>query len=128
MTYYHNEIIRIQRECYANQTQLDTVIGVRNFINDRYHTTINLEVLSRARFTSKFHLLRLFRRYYGQTPKQYLTEKRLEHAKRLLATGRSASDTCYEVGFENPSAFSTLFKSRFGISPAAFQKKAIFTK
>ncbi|MDE3247139.1 MAG: AraC family transcriptional regulator [Bacteroidota bacterium] len=77
---------------------------------------------------SKFHLLRLFRRYYGQTPKQYLIEKRLEHAKHLLATGHSASDTCYQIGFESPSAFSTLFTSRFGISPASFQKRAIFTK
>lgn len=128
MTYYEKEINRIKGICYANQSHLDTVIGTRHYINSNFENEINLDLLSHIRFTSKFHLLRLFKRYYGQTPMQYLNNKRLERAKILLAEGVSASKTCFEIGFESPNSFSTLFKAKFGITPSEFQKRAIFTR
>jgi AraC-like DNA-binding protein len=128
MTYYLKEITRIKEQCYANQRQLDTVVATRHYINTNFDKELNLDLLSHIRFTSKFHLLRLFKRYYGQTPMQYLIDKRLEKAKELIANGNSITDTCFEIGFESPSSFSTLFKSRFGLTPREFQKRAIFTK
>jgi AraC-like DNA-binding protein len=128
MTYYLKEIERIKTVCYPNQGQLDTVVGTRHYINNHYDKELNLNFLSHIRFTSKFHLLRLFKRYYGQTPKQYLTEKRLLQAKDSLAKGANISETCYDIGFESPSSFSTLFKARFGMTPTEFQKRATFTK
>ncbi len=128
MTYYLKEITRIKSNCYANQGQLDTVIGTRRYIDNNYDKELNLELLSRTRFTSKFHLLRLFKRYYGITPKQYLIDLRLEQSKRYLAKGNSITDTCFTIGFASPSSFSTLFKGRFGLTPTEFQKRAIFAK
>jgi AraC-like DNA-binding protein len=128
MTYYRREIERIKNSCYSNKGQLDTVIGTRHYINNHYDKELNLNLLSHIRFTSKYHLLRLFKKYYGQTPKQYLTEKRLLQAKELLASGINISETCYAIGFESPSSFSTLFKARFGMTPSDFQKRATFAK
>jgi len=128
MTYYHKEITRIKNICYSNKGQIETVIGTRHYIDRNFDNELNLDMLSHIRFTSKFHLLRLFKRYYGQTPKQYLIDKRIEQAKELLIKGASVSDTCFEIGIESPSSFSTLFKSRVGVSPMEFQKRATFTK
>ncbi|MET4084109.1 AraC-like DNA-binding protein [Pedobacter sp. UYP30] len=128
MTYYHNEINRIRAECYANKGQLDTVIGTRHYITNNFDKELNLNLLSHIRFTSKFHLLRLFKRYYGQTPQQYLTDKRIENGKKLLTLGATVTETCFDIGFDSPSSFSTLFKSRVGLTPTEFQKKATFTK
>ncbi|MBB1284257.1 helix-turn-helix transcriptional regulator [Flavisolibacter sp. BT320] len=127
MTFYQKHIQRIQRVHYSNKTQIETVVGTRHYINNNLDKPLNLDLLSNVHFTSKFHLLRLYKKYYGQTPMQYLTEKRMEKAKELLQTGMTVSDTCYEVGFESPCSFSTLFKSRTGLTPAAY-KKAIFAK
>ncbi len=121
--YYLQEITRIKNECYSNKGQLETVIGTRHYINNHFDKELNLKLLSHIRFTSKFHLLRLFKRYYGQTPMQYLTDKRLEQSKIYLKKGSSVYETCFDIGFESPASFSTLFKSRFGLSPTAFQKK-----
>jgi AraC-like DNA-binding protein len=128
ITNYFNEIMRIKNICYPNQGQLDTVIGTRHYINNHYDKELNLNFLSHIRFTSKFHLLRLFKRYYGLTPKQYLIDRRLEKSKELLASGQSITETCFDIGFESPSSFSTLFKSKFGLTPSEFQKRATFTK
>ncbi len=128
MTYYHNEINRISTKCYSNKGQLDTVIGTRHYINNNFDKELNLNLLSHIRFTSKFHLLRIFKRYYGQTPKQYLTDKRIEKGKELLTLGATVTETCFDIGFESPSSFSTLFKSRVGLTPTEFQKRATFTK
>jgi AraC-like DNA-binding protein len=128
MTHYLKEVTRIKNACYANQGQLDAVIGARRYINNNFDKSLNLDLLSDVVFTSKFHLLRLFKRYYGQTPRQYLIDKRMEHAKKLLKEGVSISDTCFDIGYECPSSFSTLFKSRVGLTPTEFQKRAISTK
>jgi AraC-like DNA-binding protein len=128
MTYYLQEITRIKDTLYQNKGQIDTVIGTRHYINNHFDKGLNLDLLSHIRFTSKFHLLRLFKKYYGQTPRQYLIEKRLEQAKEMLCKGTNISETCYDIGFESPSSFSTLFKARFGLTPSSFQKRATFTK
>jgi len=128
MTYYFKEITRINSICYSNKGQLETVIGTRHYINNNFDKELNLDLLSHIRYTSKFHLLRLFKRYYGQTPKQYLIDKRIEQAMELLKKGTNVTETCYDIGFESPSSFTTLFKSRVGLTPTEFQKRATFTK
>jgi len=128
MTYYLKEITRIKSICYSNRGKLAKVIGTRHFIENNFDKELNLDMLSHIRFTSKFHLLRLFKKYYGQTPKQYLIDKRIEKAKELLTGGTAVTETCFYIGFDSPSSFSTLFKSRVGLTPSEFQKRATFTK
>jgi AraC-like DNA-binding protein len=125
MNYYQTEINRIRTICYANDQQLQSVITLRRFIDNNFQQDVSLELLAQIRFTSKFHLLRVFKRYYGLTPKQYLTIKRLEEAKKCLQKGWPVEDTCYQVGFGNPSSFSTLFKQKIGLSPRTFQKEQL---
>ncbi|MEZ5346602.1 MAG: AraC family transcriptional regulator [Pyrinomonadaceae bacterium] len=125
MTYYLREIQRIKNKCYANEAQIENVIKTRHFIEENLDKEVTLTMLSRARFTSKFHLQRLFKKYYGQTPKQYLAEKRIEKAKELLKNGSSVTETCFDVGFESPSSFCTFFKGRVGCTPSDFKKEQL---
>ena len=122
MTFYEKEIDRIKKLCFSNDKQLETVITTRNFIDNNFEKELNLDVLSHILLTSKFHLLRLFKRYYGQTPRQYLMDKRIEKSKEYLINGMTVTETCYAVGFESLGSFSTLFKTKTGKSPTEFQK------
>ncbi len=125
MTFYQREVERIRDLNYANRAQLDIVINTRKYIDENYGDDINLEVLCRKQFVSKYHLLRLFKKYYGLTPKKYLTEKRIEESRVLLQKGNSVKETCFAVGFTSPSSFSTWFKSKTGRSPMAFQNEQL---
>ncbi|PKD16233.1 hypothetical protein APR41_10625 [Salegentibacter salinarum] len=118
MTIYQAEINRIKRNCYSNKSRINTVVEARRSIEHSFDKALTLNLLSHHCFTSKYHLLRLFKRYYGQTPTQYLTEKRISIAKELLTNGYNVTDTCYEIGIESPSSFSTLFKMHTGVTPS----------
>jgi AraC-like DNA-binding protein len=111
--------------CYSNKGQLETVIGTRHYITNNFEKELNLNLLSHTRFTSKFHLLRLFKKYYGLTPKQFLTNKRIEKAKEYLKNGMNITGTCFAIGFESPCSFSTLFKNRTGLTPTDFKKEQL---
>jgi len=123
MTFYEREIKRINSIIYSNKEQIETVIGVRNYIDNNYDTDLNLNLISRLRFISKFHLLRLFKKHYGLTPRQYLIDKRIEKSKGHLKNRMSVTETCFAVGFESLGSFSTLFKAKTGKSPSEFQKE-----
>ena len=123
MTFYEKELNRIRSIVYSNEGQVNAVIGIRNYIENNYGANINLNLLSHIHFVSKYHLLRLFKKYYGQTPRQYLIDKRIEKSKEQLKNGMSVTETCFAVGFESLSSFSTLFKTKTGKSPTEFQKE-----
>jgi len=125
MTFYEKELNRINGIIYSNQEQIDTVIGVRSYIDNNYENELNLDFLSRIRFVSKYHMLRLFKRHYGLTPRQYLIDKRIEKSKEQLINGMSVTETCFAVGFESLGSFSTLFKFKIGKSPSEFQKEQL---
>lgn len=125
MTFYEEKLSHLKEICFSNDWQIETVIGTRSFIDNNYEKELNLELLSRIRFTSKFHLLRLFKRYYGMTPKQYLMDKRIEKAKKNLRNGMTVTKTCFAVGFESLGSFSSLFKTKTGKSPREYQKQQL---
>jgi len=125
MTFYEKELNRINDIVYSNQEQIQTVFGVRNYINNNYESDLNLDLLSHIRFVSKYHLLRLFKRLYGLTPRQYLIGNRIEKSKEQLKNGLSVTETCFAVEFESLGSLGTLFKVKTGKSPSEFQKEQL---
>ena len=123
MTFYEKELNRICSIVFSNKKQINTANGIRNYIENNYGVKLNLDFLSRIHFVSKYHLLRLFKKYYGLTPRQYLIDKRIAKSKEHLKNGMSVTETCNAIGFESLSLFSTLFKTKTGRSPSEYQKE-----
>lgn len=72
---------------------------------------------------SQEHINREFRRYLDMTPTQYINEKRLRCAYRLLTTTRlSVMEVCGRCGFQNISHFYTCYRSYFGHAPGKERK------
>jgi AraC-like DNA-binding protein len=94
------------------------------YIDENYHEPIDLEQVSKKAFISKFHFHRLFRRIYQKTPLEYITRKRIDKAKELLAENKPVTQVCNQVGFESISSFSILFKKEIGFAPQYYRNMA----
>ena len=78
-----------------------------------------------ALHVSPAHLGDVLRTHTGQNAQQYLHHALLEKAKALLlGTSLSIRETAFQLGFENPSYFSRLFKNKTGLTPASFRQSA----
>ncbi|KAB2879144.1 helix-turn-helix transcriptional regulator [bacterium] len=94
----------------------------RDFIDSCYADPISLEQLSEIAYMSKHHLLRQFKLLFKMTPHQYLTLRRLKEAEHLLKTSHlKLNDICCDVGFEDRSSFTRLFKKHYKQTPAQFR-------
>lgn len=122
MTFYERELKRIRGIVYSNQEQIDIVVATRNYIENNYDSDLNLDLLAHIQSVSKYHLIRLFKKYCGLTPMQCLMDKRMEKSKEFLKNGMTVTETCFAVGFESLGSFSTLFKRKTGQTPGQFKK------
>jgi len=104
----------------------DTVarlLRAREAIHARYAGPLSLAEMAQEAALSPFHFLRMFRAAFGRTPHQYLTQVRIDAAKRLLLADAPVTDVCFEVGFQSLGSFSALFARRVGASPSAFRRR-----
>ncbi len=71
---------------------------------------------------SERQVARLFRRTLGTSFSAYVTQLRIERAKKLLATStRSVTDIGFETGWQSLSHFNTVFRRRVGATPSAYR-------
>ncbi len=97
----------------------------RDLIDTQYAQPLDLDELARIANFSRYHFLRAFRRAFHATPHEYLTRKRIERAKELLAQSElTVTEICFEVGFESLGSFSTLFHKLVGWSPSIYRARA----
>ncbi|MHC9542823.1 MAG: helix-turn-helix transcriptional regulator [Vulcanimicrobiota bacterium] len=91
----------------------------KEFIDSYFREKINISHVAKVSKLSKYQFIRLFKKVYGVTPGRYLTNRRLELARKLLTiTDRNITDITMEIGFNDPSYFSRLFKKTYSVSPS----------
>ena len=74
---------------------------------------------------SPYALLRAFRRHTGLTPHAYRVQRRVEAAKKRLATGEPIATVAADTGFFDQSHLGKHFKRVVGVTPRVFVKGAI---
>lgn len=97
------------------------LVQAKLFIDTHFAENIDLNNIADEAYFSKFHFIRLFKNTYGKTPHNYLTQVRIDIAKKLLIKNFSIMEVCFQVGFVSTTTFSGLFKKSVGLSPSAFQ-------
>lgn len=95
-------------------------IDILDFMNRNYMYEFTLEEMAHYTGRSLATFKRDFKKISDLTPGKWLIRKRLEVAyARLKEEGARIVDVSAEVGFKNPSHFSTAFKKQYGISPTS---------
>jgi len=95
----------------------------RDLLASEYSSRVLLAQAAGEACLSEYHFHRLFRLAFGETPHGFLTRHRMERAKELLASERTVTEVCFDVGYESLGSFSSKFRARFGHSPVEFQRE-----
>jgi AraC-like DNA-binding protein len=123
MTFYSNEVARLTRSLYPHDDLTKKIIQSKLYIDKHFSEEINIYKIAGKAWVSKFHFIRVFKRYYGRTPNQYLQEVRIEMAKKILLKRKSIDEVCDSIGFKSKTSFISLFKKMTGVTPLAYQGK-----
>lgn len=95
-------------------------IDIMEFMNENYMYEFTMEEMAHYTGRSLATFKRDFKKICDLTPEKWLIRKRLETAyAKMKEGGKKVSDVSAEVGFKNPSHFSTAFKRQYGVSPTA---------
>ncbi len=95
-------------------------IDILEFLNENYMYEFTLAEMAHYTGRSPATFKRDFKKISDLTPEKWLIRKRLEVAyEKLREGGRKIVEVYAEVGFKNPSHFSTAFKKQYGIPPTA---------
>jgi AraC-like DNA-binding protein len=100
--------------------------AAKDFMDRAYAQPIDLDAIAAHAHCSRFHFVRSFRAAYGETPRAYLTRRRIERAKDLLRSANlTVTEVCFVVGFASLGSFSARFSEYVGMSPSAYRDEAV---
>lgn len=103
----------------------DRIQQINNYIRSNYNQPISLKDLSDKLYLSNGYLSRFFKRNYGMSFAEYLTNIRLFHAvDELLYTNTPITRIAYDNGFASVAVFNKVFKNAYGETPSHVRKKS----
>lgn len=101
----------------------EKIADVLSYINENLSKDLSVDELASRTYLSRYHFMRLFKEQTGYTVHNYIRQKRLTLAARLIRDGMSASHAAAECGFSDYSTFHRAFTSTFGVSPGKIKKQ-----
>ena len=122
--YYTSNIYLIDQSSSLKNKEYEFIAQLNEYIeNNIDDTTFSVEGLSEALYMSRVQLYRKVKSMLGLSVSDYISNFRLERAKIMLEkSDQNIAEIAYKNGFSSPSYFSTVFKSKYGVSPTAFKK------
>lgn len=97
------------------------IYAVEDYVSKNYMRNISLQQLAERFQISQSYLSYLYKKTQGITLMEYITNLRIEKAKKLLMEHKFLKDVAEMVGYEDPLYFSRVFKAATGMSPSEYK-------
>lgn len=111
-------------ETKNSDTRKSLINSAVSYINIHFREDPTLSDVASYLGITPNYLSEQFHEITGKKYKEYLNDVRLMYAKKLLASSSlSVTEICFASGFSSLSNFLRVFKSKYGMSPQAMQKK-----
>jgi len=106
--------------------EIDCIHQARIILQQNLQTPPSLRELARQVGLNDFKLKQGFREVLDSTVFGYVTQQRMERACQLLMEQRTVAAVAQEVGYSSPTAFSSAFRRKYGVTPKAYQLQQRF--
>lgn len=121
-----NLLIQLSHRTVLKKTSIGEprlIRQIKEWIHIRLNQNVSLADVAIEFKLSREHISRTFKKHTGITLTQYITDKRIEYTKSLLASGKySVKQVANKAGFTDEKYYSYVFTKNQGISPSAYRK------
>jgi AraC family transcriptional regulator len=94
-----------------------------SYIEEHLAEQISLATLAQLVRLSPYYFCRAFKQSLGVPPHRYHNNRRIEHAKTLLANpATSVTEIALELGFSETSSFTAAFRKTTGMTPTSYHR------
>ena len=120
VNYLLEELYEYEDEVQKGQSIIEKI---NQYIREHYKENIGRNEIAAEFYLAPEYLSKMYKKQTGISLKDYISEYRIEQAKILLRKDELlVSDVAEEVGFDNFTYFSTLFKKYTGMTPNQYRK------
>lgn len=125
-------IIKLLGYIISFQTQQDfhgkhiqaVIDDVRFLLRENVEKNINFEEVASEHNVGYSYFRKMFKKYTGISPKQYLLQLKVMRAKELIINSNMAiKEIGFELGFQSIYYFSRIFKEKTGMNPTDLRKR-----
>ncbi len=118
------QILLSKRQKNSKTEHINRLDQVLKYIDEHFSGKLLLDDIAEKFFISKFHLSRQFKKRFGKTISEYIIQKKITLAKRLLRySGKSIEEIAEDCGFGDSSYFAKLFKKAENMTALSYRKK-----
>lgn len=102
----------------------DVIVEAKEYIRQNYNQNITLNDISKQFYINPYYFSQLFKKKTGMTYQKYLTDYRVDRAKKLLAeTELKIYEVCRLVGYSDANHFNQIFERAEGMKPSEYRQK-----
>lgn len=109
----------------SNKKQMHEIVdAATQYINQHLTEDLTVFTLAEQFHVARNYFSRLFKKEMGEGCNEYITRKRIERAKQLLANSRLKTyEIAEQIGYHDTNYFSLAFKKNTGLSPKDFRDR-----
>ncbi|MDE2841115.1 MAG: methylated-DNA--[protein]-cysteine S-methyltransferase [Chloroflexota bacterium] len=111
-----------QHDDYHGLDDYQRIERAIEFLAQNFRSQPQLDEVAASVHLSKYHFLRLFKRWAGVTPTQFLHYLTVEYAKERLAANQSVFATTFDAGLSSPSRLHDLFVTFEAMTPGEHKR------
>ena len=101
-----------------------SVAKIEDYVSEHLFEKISLSDIAENCFYNPSYFSRKFKNIFGKNLTDYVREKRLlAAAKMLVETDKSSVEIADACGFSDKTQFYKLFRAEFGVTPMEYRKK-----
>ena len=102
----------------------DVVLEAKEYIRQNYNKNITLNDISERFYINPYYFSQLFKKKTGTTYQKYLTDYRVDRARKLLEeTDLRIYEVCKLVGYSDVNHFNQVFERSEGCKPSEYRQR-----